>query len=275
MPGRFLRDMKRSGKLKARGVQQGHLEDRSVDGPNFNYFARVADLMSIRCAYFRPDRRHRRVLTVDVSHAFLQSNRFNPEEPRRFLKFKHPETKQTLYFLQKGPMHGSGSAPARWRNQTLAPWLVQAGFIQDQNDTCIYRHADRDVVLCVYVDDTFIDVLGGSEDAQWFLTEFMQRFECNDPEFLTVGKPIDFIGIDLHMTEDGHYMSMESYVRETLRVLQMTECPMFDVPMCAHVTDFKPLQKEQIRFFMRGRRWGRRCGRRRSRRRWRALDVAL
>ena len=250
MPGRFLLDMKRSGKLKARGVQQGHLEDRSVDGPNFNYFARVADLISIRCAYFRPDRRRRKVITVDVSHAFLQSERFDPSEPPRFLKFKNPATGELMYFLQRGPIYGSGSAPARWQNQTLAPWLIKAGFIQDQNDTCIYRHKDRDVVLCVYVDDTFIDVDGGNEDAQWFLTEFMTRFECNDPEFLAVGRPIDFIGIDLHMTDEGYYMSMENYVRKTLRVLGMEECPMFDTPMTSHVYDFSPLSDDQVRFFM-------------------------
>ena len=250
MPGRFLLDMKRSGKLKVRGVQQGHLEDRSVDGPNFNYFARVADLISIRCAYFRPDRRRRKVITVDVSHAFLQSERFDPSEPPRFLKFKNPATGEIMYFLQRGPIYGSGSAPARWQNQTLAPWLVNAGFIQDQNDTCIYRHKDRDVVLCVYVDDTFIDVAGNSEDAQWFLTEFMTRFECNDPEFLAVGRPIDFIGIDLHMTDEGYYMSMENYVRKTLRVLGMEECPMFDTPIASHVHDLSQLGDDQVRFFM-------------------------
>ena len=249
-PGRFLLDLKRSGALKARGVQQGHLEDRSIDGPGFNYFARVADLVSIRCAFFRPDRNKRRIMTLDVSHAFLQSAKFAPSDPPRFIKFRNPITKETLYFLQDGPIYGSGSAPARWQNMTLAPWLQEIGFIRDANDPCIYRHVSRDINVCVYVDDSLIDVDSDSAAGEWFIQAFSQRFKCNDPEFLEVGTPIDFLGMDLHRTEDGYFISMENYIHKMLHVLDMNDCDMFDIPIAFPVTEFGAISDADTRWFM-------------------------
>lgn len=249
-PGRFLLDLKRNGKLKARGVQQGHLEDRSIDGVDFNYFSRVADLVSIRCAFFRPDRARRRVMTIDVSHAFLQSHEFGPDEPPRYLKFRNPITKKNMYFLQRGPIYGSGSAPSRWFNLTLSPWLRSLGFVQDDNDNCIFRHFSRDINVCVYVDDTFIDFDASACGLDWFVNVFSQRFEVNDPEYLEVGNPIDFIGMDLHKCEDGHFISMENYIRKMLYVLDMTDCDMFDTPMCENITDFGDITAAEKKFFM-------------------------
>ena len=249
-PGRFLLDLKRNGSMKARGVQQGHLEDRSIDGPDFNYFARVADLVSIRCAFFRPDRNKRRIMTLDVSHAFLQSAKFDPSDPPRFIKFRNPVTKETLYFLQDGPIYGSGSAPARWQNMTLAPWLESIGFHRDKNDPCIYRHVTRDINVCVYVDDSLIDVDSDSAAGEWFINAFSQRFKCNEPEFLEVGNPIDFLGMDLHRTDDGYFISMENYVKKMIHVLDMNDCEMFDSPIMEQVTDFSSISVQERRWFM-------------------------
>lgn len=252
-PGRFLLDLKRSGKLKARGVQQGHLEDRSIDGETFNYFSRVADLISVRACFFHPDRQHRDLLTIDVSHAFLQSTKFGPDEPRRFIKFKHPVTCTTVYYLQTGPIYGSGSAPSRWSRLTLAPWLKAVGFISDPNDPCIFTHRTRDIRLCIYCDDTLIDVKDKDDaDAQWFVTAFCDRFECNEPQLLAPGSPIDFLGLDMHRDSDGCYISMATYVHKSLHALGAVGCKEYDTPISKHVTDTRPLDRSETSFFMTG-----------------------
>ena len=72
--------------------------------------------------------------------------------PNRHIRFRNPSTRKNMHFLQ-----------TRWQNVTLAPWLQSVGFTQDPNETCAYRHEERDMTLCIYVDDTFIGIQ--AEDA--------------------------------------------------------------------------------------------------------------
>jgi len=56
-PGRWLLDIKRDGSYKVRGVKQGFREDKeTADGPDFNYYAHVAKLVTVRTALFRHNR---------------------------------------------------------------------------------------------------------------------------------------------------------------------------------------------------------------------------
>ena len=250
-PGRFLLDVKRSGKTKVRGVQQGHREDRSIDGPDFNYFSRVADLASIRMLFFRPDRRARDVITIDISFAFLQSVRFPPTDPPRYLRFMNPVSRGRLLFKQLGPTCGAGSSPARWYDDTLCPFLLSIGFEQDPNEPCAFTHPTQDIVLCVFVDDLMMCVPSAQHpSAVWFLTAIRERFRCNDPEFLTPGCPVDFIGMDMGRDEHGVYLSMGNYVRKLLETLGMQDCKHQTVPLTGPVTDFTPLSRQQTQLFM-------------------------
>ena len=79
-----------------------------------------------------------------------------------------------------------------------------------------------------------IDVDSDSAAGEWFINAFSQRSKCNEPEFLEVGNPIDFLGMnpidflgmDLHRTDDGHFVSMENHVKETIHVLDVTHSTM-------------------------------------------------
>lgn len=54
--GRYLLDLRRSGKYKTRGVKHGFKEDKaSADGPGFNYYSHVVRLYTFRIAFFRPN----------------------------------------------------------------------------------------------------------------------------------------------------------------------------------------------------------------------------
>ena len=125
--GRFLLDIKRSGKMKARGIKQGFKENKeTADGYDFNYYSHVAKLTSARATLFRPNRRGRRVALKDVSTAFLQALKY-PNGMVKYLCIRHPVTGEMLYFRQDVPIYGEASAPVRWEN-TIAPWLEEQGF---------------------------------------------------------------------------------------------------------------------------------------------------
>jgi hypothetical protein len=115
----------RSDELKARGVKQGFKENISVtDGPNFNYYSRVAKMASVRTLLMRRSRRgSRRIAIKDVATAFLQSHKYLPGAPRKYIYFKHPITGETMYYRQHAPIYGENSAPIHWEN-TLFPFLT-------------------------------------------------------------------------------------------------------------------------------------------------------
>ena len=97
-PGRILLDIKRSGLYKARGVKQGFRENKSVaDGPDFNYYAHVAKLVTIRSILCRYKRGTRRIAVKDVKTAFLQSDPY-PEGTVKYICFKHPITKEVIHY---------------------------------------------------------------------------------------------------------------------------------------------------------------------------------
>ena len=112
-PGRLLLAIKRSGAYKARGVKQGFKEDTEIaDGPDFNYYAHVAKLNSIRMSTFRIDRGARKAGVKDVSTAFLQADKY-PDGTHKYMNFKDPLTKEWRYFKQSGPIYGEKSAHRR------------------------------------------------------------------------------------------------------------------------------------------------------------------
>ena len=123
--GRLIGTVKRSDELKARGVKQGFKENISVtDGPNFNYYSHVAKMASVRTLLMRRSRRGgRRIAIKDVATAFLQSHKYPPGAPRKYIYFKHPITGETMYYRQHAPIYGENSAPIHWEN-TLFPFLT-------------------------------------------------------------------------------------------------------------------------------------------------------
>ena len=200
--GRFLLDIKRSGKMKARGVKQGFKEDKeTADGYDFNYYSHVAKLTSARTTLFRPNRRGRRVALKDVSTAFLQSFKY-PDGMVKYLSMRHPATGKILYFRQDGPIYVEASAPVRWEN-TIAPWLIEQGFERGKNEKSVFYHRERDLLLLLYVDDCLVD--GQEEDINWIFDLLDNRFDCKEGEWLSA----DDLGMEISIDDD--YISLSRW----------------------------------------------------------------
>ena len=202
-PGRILLDIKRNELYKARGVKQGFKEDKELfDGPDFNYYAHVAKLTTVRSALLRYKRGNRRICLKDVSTAFLRSKKF-PEGKHKYICFKNPISHQWEYYKQTGPIYGEDSAPKLWED-TFADFLENtAGMDRGKNEPCVFHRASDDLSILVYVDDLLID--GDDACVRQFLTQLAHEFDCNDPVFLGIDSPIDFIGIIISLSDTPVY----------------------------------------------------------------------
>jgi hypothetical protein len=245
--GRLIGTVKRSDEIKARGVKQGFKENISVtDGPNFNYYSHVAKMASVRTLLMRRSRRgSRRIAIKDVATAFLQSHKYPPGAPRKYIYFKHPITGETMYYRQHAPIYGENSAPMH-RENTLFPFLTNGkkdgvqiqeeflNFERGENEPCVLYHKERDLVVLVYVDDILAD--GREEDIKWFFDKLGDRFDCKDDEWLTPETALDFLGMEISMDNDNIYMSMETYIEKMLNIMGMSDTSLKDTPMTHEIT---------------------------------------
>ena len=220
--GRYIIARRRDGKLKARAVKQGFKEDLiAADGPDFNYYANVAKMDTVRATYFRRRRGNRKTVIRDAKCAYLQSHKYPKDHPKKYACFKHPQTSQWTYFRQKGPMYGENSAAVYWE-ETIAPWIIEQGFERGCNDQCIFYNAEHDLVVLLYVDDILMD--GEQEDIDWFDYKLVNRFDCKDREDLTVDNPVDYIGLEMSMDVTYIYLAMEEYTIKMLHIMDMADC---------------------------------------------------
>jgi len=89
---------------------------------------------------------------IDVSVAFLQAEEYGEDEMKRYVSLTAYRGARKHYFQLLGPTYGQRSAPRAWYN-TLSKWLVdEMGYIQSQNDTCVYYHPDTRHTVVVWVD---------------------------------------------------------------------------------------------------------------------------
>ena len=79
----------------------------------------------------------------------------------------------------------------------------EQGFIRGENEPCVFLHPDRDIVVCLYVDDCLID--GDEDDIKWFLEKINKRFKCKDEEWLSAESPLDYLGMEVTMDTDHIY----------------------------------------------------------------------
>ena len=248
--GRLILDVKRKlGTYKARGVKQGFKENILwADGPGFNYYSSVAKLHSARLTLFRPHRRNRRICVVDVATAYLQAHEFDGFI--KYIVFKNPITGELEYYRQYGPIYGEKSSAVRWEN-TIAPWMEESdqGFIRGDNERCIFWHPERDLVVCLYVDDCLID--GDEDDIKWFLQKINARFKCKEAEWLSPSIPLDYLGMEVTMDGERVYICMEQYIYNMVKMLELEGKRRYTTPIGAPIdTTSRPLSPKERKRFM-------------------------
>jgi len=205
--------------LKARAVKRGFLENKAIaDGYDFDYYSNVVKLHAVRVELFSGRKLPNRVIKVkDVSTAFLQSDPY-PDGKVKYIWFRHPDTRKIHYYRQTGPIYGEAAAPVLWE-KTIAPWFVKQGFDRGKNEPSVFWHAERQLILLLYVDDVLAD--GNEEDVDWIFELLAERFDTKEEEILLPGTVIDYLG--LHLVRDEHtiYMVMRDYIERACRLLEV------------------------------------------------------
>jgi hypothetical protein len=133
--------------------QSKDLQDTDlVDPANFNYYARVVSLTSVRAALGAFNASEECMAFIDISTAFFQADRYD-ESVVKYVKLKDPlGSGEIFYFRQLGSLYGERSAPALWE-RTISKWIIDQGFVKGKNDLCCFYHPMRRFRLTLYVDD--------------------------------------------------------------------------------------------------------------------------
>ena len=99
--------------------------------------------------------------------------------------------------------------------------LSPRGFIRGENEPCVFTHPDRDLTVCLYVDDCLID--GDEDDITWFLDKISKRFKCKDAEWLAPGEPLDYLGMEVTMDTDHICLCMENYIKNMVKMFDLSK----------------------------------------------------
>ena len=216
---RALLDIKRDSTVKARFVKRGDLENKEMtDGPDYNYYAHVVGVDSVRIALATHNTSEHIIGIADVSTAFLQSHPYD-KGVEKFIKMKNPtNNNEIIIFRQHGPIYGENSAPSKWED-TIAPWIEEQGLTRGKNEPCVFYCPKRDLLCLLYVDDIFLD--GKPEDVHWFYGMLSSRFETKPLIILEEGSQIDYLGMEVSKDKMGLYVSMQEYTSRFLDFMGM------------------------------------------------------
>jgi hypothetical protein len=180
------KDKRRKGRLVIQGFRApSWWRVGSTDSP-------VVATAGLRALIFRRDKQagRREILSqFDFDVAFLQANGFASHEPTRHVSYKpHPGYQEQIYELM-GPLYGSDDAPMRFFN-TVAPWLIEMGFTQAQNDPCMFTNDTTGVQIGLHVDDGL--ARGTQDEMDSFYEDLAVRFQFKPPKFLSPTTPLEF-----------------------------------------------------------------------------------
>ena len=200
-------------------------------------FAGTPGLMAMRSVISRAMTRcasgaARSIMVADVKTAFLYG------DARRSLYIELPpedpmsKTGQYVGKLNRA-MYGTRDAPMIWQDH-LRQTLLALGFKESVTHAGVFEHAERDILLCVHVDDLLC--AGERKNLEWLTRELRNKYEI---ETLLLGadddmeKQATYLGRTLEWQAEGLGMRPDSkHARQLLRDLGMENSRSISTPLC-------------------------------------------
>ena len=107
----------------------------------------------------------------------------------------------------------------------------------------------QDILIIIYVDDLLMD--GAMKNIEWFITKLRGRFECKDPEFLTLDNMIDYVGMNITLDSARISIDMTEYATKIVGRMETRfgELRYATVPINKAIIDPSPISKEDETFF--------------------------
>ncbi|KAL3510114.1 hypothetical protein ACH5RR_029515 [Cinchona calisaya] len=209
---------------KARLVAKGYAQEEGIDFDET--FAPVARLESIRMFLAFACFNNLKLFQMDVKSAFL--NGFIDQEV--FVEqppgFENKNLPNYVFKLSKA-LYGLKQAPRAWYER-LSGFLLENGFKRGIVDTTLFTKTDLKGLLIVqiYVDDI---IFGATNES--LCKDFSQLMQ-EEFEMSMMGKLQFFLGLQIHQTKEGTFITQIKYTKELLKRFGMEDCKQVGTPMC-------------------------------------------
>ncbi|CAL1374789.1 unnamed protein product [Linum trigynum] len=209
-------------RFKARVVAQGFRQEFGIDYGET--FAPVAKMQTVRTLLAVAAMKGWELKQLDVKNAFL-----------------HGDLKETIYMecppgynngdkskvcLLRRSLYGLKQAPRAWFEKFHST-ILQAGLQQSDSDPSLFlrRSSHGLTVLLIYVDDMVIsgdDTLG----IQTLTKDLRAAFNLKE-----LGDLSYFLGLEIHRSPTGLFVSQQKYIVDLLETAQMDTCQPCSTPM--------------------------------------------
>ncbi|GKB06329.1 retrovirus-related pol polyprotein from transposon TNT 1-94 [Tanacetum coccineum] len=168
---------------------------------------------------------------MDVKITFLNGplrEKVYVSQPEGFIDLEFPDH---VYRLKKA-LYGLKQAPRVWYDK-LSFFLIEHGFTKGIIDPTLFtRRPEKDILLVqVYVDD----IIFGSTNPD-FLKRFANLMK-NNFEMSMMGELKFFLGLQVHQSPRGIFISQSQYEIELLKKHGLDECVSMSTPMATERLD--------------------------------------
>ncbi|GJV14605.1 retrovirus-related pol polyprotein from transposon TNT 1-94 [Tanacetum coccineum] len=214
---------------KTRLVAKGYRQEEGIDFEES--FAPVARLEAVRMFIAYAAHKNITIFQMDVKTAFLNGplkEEVYVSQPEGFID---PEFPDHVYRLKKA-LYGLKQAPRAWYDK-LSSFLIEHGFTKGIVDPTLFtrRHGEDILLVQVYVDD----IIFGSTNP-----DFSKRFANlmkNNFEMSMMGELKFFLGLQVHQSPRGIFISQSQYAIELLKKHGLDECVSMSTPMATERLD--------------------------------------
>ncbi|GJS09486.1 putative ribonuclease H-like domain-containing protein [Tanacetum coccineum] len=214
---------------KTRLVAKGYRQEEGIDFEES--FAPVARLEAVRIFIAYTAHKNITIFQMDIKTAFVNGHlkeEVYVSQPEGFID---PEFPDHVYRLKKA-LYGLKQAPRAWYDKKSS-FLIEHGFTKGIIDPNLFtRRHERDILLVqVYVDD----IIFGSTNP-----DFSKRFPNlmkNNFEMSMIGELKFFLGLQVHQSPCGIFISQSQNAIELLKKHSLDECVSISTPMATERLD--------------------------------------
>jgi hypothetical protein len=161
---------------------------------------------------------------MDVKSTFLNGNleeEVYVEQPQHY---EVPQQENKVHRLKK-TLYGLNQSLRAWYNR-IDSYLTQNGFQRSENEPTLYIKSNQQgnvLIVCLYVDDL---IFTGDFGIEEFKTVMKDEFEIT-----YLGLMRYFLGIEVHRSKTGIFISQSKYAHEMLKRFNMVNSKEAPTPL--------------------------------------------
>ncbi|GJU82959.1 retrovirus-related pol polyprotein from transposon TNT 1-94 [Tanacetum coccineum] len=214
---------------KTRLVAKGYKQEEGIHFEES--FAPVARLEAVRMFIAYAAHKNITIFQMDVKTTYLNG----PLKEEIYVSlpegFIDPEFPDHVYRLKKA-LYGLKQAPRAWYDK-FSSFLIEHGFTKGNIDLTLFtrRHGEDILLVQIYVDDIIFG-LTNPDFSKCFANLMKNNFEMS-----MMGELKFFLGLQVHQSPRGIFISQSQYAIELLKKHGLDECVSMSTPMATKRLD--------------------------------------